>query len=184
MKKVWISLNALLMLGLIGACGPKGDEPNVELIQDMMDQPALKAQEQESFFADGIGMRVPPSNTVPVGHERYRFEKDPEAAGRELKNPLANNFSDEVLLTGQNYFNINCMVCHGAGGRGDGPIKPKYPLPIPSLVSDKIRGWPDGKIYHVIVMGQGTMGPYRSHVPAEYRWQVVNYIRHLQKKGQ
>jgi hypothetical protein len=31
-------------------------------------------------------------------------------------------------------------------------------------------------------MGQGVMGPYASHIPQKYRWQVVNYIRHLQKK--
>jgi len=25
------------------------------------------------------------------------------------------------------------------------------------------------------------MGPYASHIPQKYRWQVVNYIRHLQQ---
>jgi hypothetical protein len=54
-------------------------------------------------------------------------------------------------------------------------------LKPPPMVSDKIKGWTDGQIYHVITAGQGVMGPYATHVPAKSRWQVVNYIRHLQK---
>jgi len=51
-------------------------------------------------------------------------------------------------------------------------------------VSDKVRSYSDAHIYHVITMGQGTMGPYASHIPPQYRWQVVNYVRHLQTTDQ
>lgn len=178
---------AVLIIGValgFAACGPKDNEPNVELIQDMMEQPAMRAQKYDDYFPDHSSSRVPPANTVPVGMTPYRYAKDPIAAGKELKNPFAGKVTDEVLLTGQNYFNTNCMVCHGSGGRGDGPLKGVYPLPIPALISEKVRKWPDGNIYHVITNGQGTMGPYASHVPQAYRWQVVSYIRHLQQKAQ
>jgi len=67
-------------------------------------------------------------------------------------------------------------------GKGDGPVGTKMAKVPPPLISDKIKGWSDGGIYHVITMGQGTMGPYASHIPQQYRWQVVNYIRQLQKQ--
>lgn len=172
-----------LAFGLTG-CGPSGNSPNVELIQNMMDQQALKAQRPEDFFGDGMSQRVPPANTEPVGFIPYKWPTDIAAAVKENKNPIAGDLSDEVLLVGQNHYNTNCMVCHGVKGDGQGFLwtSKKYPLPIPSLKSDKVRTWTDANIYHVITMGQGVMGPYASHVPAKYRWQVVNYIRHLQNE--
>jgi hypothetical protein len=48
---------------------------------------------------------------------------------------------------------------------------------------DKVKAWPDAHLYHVIAAGQGVMGPYASHIPQAYRWQVVNYIRFLEKQA-
>lgn len=133
-------LAALFVAALfVSACGPKGNQPNVELIQDMMEQPAVKAQAFDDFSTNGISSRVPPSNSVPVGFVPYKYERDPEAAGRELQNPFAGKMDDSILLEGQKYYQTNCTVCHGAGGLGDGPIKPVFPMPIPSLTSDKVR---------------------------------------------
>lgn len=177
MKK---TLALLMILAGVSACGPRGNEPNIELIQDMMEQPAVKAQRYDPWFKDGISSLVPPTNTAPIGFVPYKYGTDAELAGRENKNPMAGDQSAPTLITGQKYFNTNCATCHGFQGHGDGPVSKKYPLKIPALVSDKVRSWPDGHIFHVITMGQGTMGPYASHVPQAVRWQVVNYIRHLQ----
>lgn len=179
-------MKKLLFIGLslaLAACTKDHSRPNVELIQDMMEQDAVKAQRFDDFSPNGISARVPPEHTVPVGQKVYRYAKDLEGAIKENKNPLAGSRDPEVLMTGQNFYNTNCMICHGVSGNGDGPIKKSYPLPIPSLLTDKIRGWPDAHVYHVITSGQGTMGPYGSHIPAQYRWQVVQYIRHLQSEG-
>ncbi len=179
--KIKIRLLLMTTTLMLASCGPKGNEPNVELIQDMMVQEAVKAQGYDEFFTDHISSRVPPANTAPIGFSPYRYAKDPEVAGKELRNPYAGMVSDEVLLTGQNSYNTNCMVCHGMKAKGDGPLKGIYPLPIPPLNSDKVKNWPDGQIYHVVTMGQGTMGPYGAEVPAASRWQLVSYIRQLQK---
>lgn len=164
---------------VLSACGPKGNEPNVEIIQDMMVQGAVKAQRSESFFPDEIGMRMPPEHTKPIGFTPYKYASDLAGAEKELKNPFGQE--ETTLLTGQKYYETNCAVCHGHQGKGDGPVSKKYPLPIPALVADKAKAFTDGHIYHVITMGQGTMGPYASHIPQAYRWQVVSYIRKLQK---
>ncbi len=170
----------LSAFGLV-SCTDKS-KPNIELIQDMMEQPAVKAQKEEKFFKNGISELVPPENTVPVGFKPYKFKADPEAAGLKNLNPLQGRLDEETLAVGKKFFETNCAVCHGYSGKGDGPISSKYPTKIPALVSDKVRNWKDGSIYHVITMGQGQMGPYASHVPQKYRWQVVNYIRKIQQE--
>lgn len=174
------TLLVLSALTVVGCTGGK-DKTNIEIIQDMMDQQPVKAQEYDDFFEDKAGgARVPPEHTKPIGFKEYRYAKDLNGAAAQ-KNPFAGNSSDEVLLTGQKFYETNCMVCHGQKLKGDGPVAEKMPLRPPALDTAKIRGWTDGQIYHVITIGQGVMGPYASHIPQKYRWQVVNYIRYLQQ---
>lgn len=174
---VAVGVSALL---LTSACTKDHSQPNVELIQDMMDSPADLPQKYDDFFPDHSASRVPPEHTVPVGFKPYSIGFNVDLAKAD-KNPLQGSEDSEVLLVGQKMYETNCMVCHGMKGHGDGTVAEKMPNKPPPLVSDKIKGWADGQIYQVISMGQGTMGSYASHVPQIYRWQLVNYIRHLQK---
>lgn len=176
-----IKLGMLGFVLTLAACSG-GKQPNVELIQDMMESPAIKAQEFDAKSPEHRGMRVPPEHTVPVGFKPYMYATDYDGAKKNL-NPLAGDFSPEVLVTGQKYFAIHCAVCHGDKANGVSLVAEKMPLKPPSLMSEKVRGWSDGEVYHLIVMGRGLMGSYASHIPKEeWRWAVVNYIRHLQKE--
>jgi mono/diheme cytochrome c family protein len=123
-------------------------------------------------------MRMPVAGTVPRGFQPYAYAKDPEAAGRELRNPLPR--TEEVLKRGQAMFNTYCIVCHGPNGMGDGLIVPKFPRP-PSLQSDKVRNWPDGRIFHTVTMGQNLMPSYASQVASADRWAIIHYVRALQR---
>lgn len=178
-------LGSFMALGLT-ACNMDKSKPNIELIQDMMESPAIKAQEYDPASPNGSGMRMPPENTVPRGFEPYPFAKDPEGA-KSNKNPFSGQMTEDVLMVGQKYYNTNCLICHGQHGEGgvaaQSTVSELMALKPPPVTSDKIKGWTDGNIYHVITMGQGVMGPYASHIPEPYRWQVVNYIRHLQKEA-
>lgn len=169
------------------SCGPRGNNPNMELIQDMMESPAIKAQEYDENSPHHSGMRVPPEHTAPVGFEPYKYATDLEGAVKNLKNPLVGKVDEETLSVGQKYYETNCAVCHGFKGEGavaaNATVSAKMALKPPPVVSDKVKAWPDGHLYHVITMGQGVMGPYASHVPQKYRWQVVNYIRFLEKQA-
>lgn len=181
-KIIILALGASLALS---ACGPSGNKPNVEIIQDMMVSPALKAQSYDESSPHHSSMRVPPENTAPVGFAPYKFKGNVDGASKDLQNPLAGNGDPEVLMVGQKYFETQCAVCHGQKGLGnpDSNVVKNMALKPPPVVSDKIKAWPDGHIYHVITEGQGVMGPYASHVPQAYRWQLVNYIRFLQKEA-
>lgn len=160
----------------VAACGRDHKKPTYDYMPHMNDSFAVKAQHLGPF---GEGMRVPPAGTVAQDSPQpYKYTNDPEAAGRELRNPVARN--KEMLLKGQKYFNTYCMVCHGTKGEGNGTIVPKFPQP-PTLHSDKVRNWPDGRIFHVITAGQGLMPSYATQLTAEERWAVVNYVRVLQR---
>lgn len=170
-------------VSLLSSCKDHS-RPNVELIQDMMDTASIKPQEYDESSPNHSGMRVPPLGTQPIGFTPYRFAKDIDGAAGN-KNPLAGDYSEDVLKVGLKFYVTNCALCHGEHGEGGEklPLAATMLVKPPSLLTSKILGWTDGQIYHVITLGQGVMGPYASHIPQKYRWQVVNYIRALQKEN-
>ena len=173
----------LTVVSVLSSCSDKS-QPNVELIQDMMESPALKPQEADAGSPNNAAMRIPPEGTQPRGFVPYAYAEDFDGS-KNNKNPFSGNFSEETLKTGLKYYTIHCSVCHGAKAEGGEKMSVAETMALkpPSLLSDKIVGWTDGQIYHVITMGQGVMGPYAAHIPAQYRWQVVNYVRQLQKNS-
>jgi mono/diheme cytochrome c family protein len=98
-----------------------------------------------------------------------------------LPNPVP--VDDRSLLNGRKYFQINCAVCHGEAGDGNGALKqlnPAYGFP-PSLLTDQAKGRSDGYIWGMIRNGRGLMPPYNRIEEAD-RWDVINYVRGLQGK--
>ena len=184
MEGLFKIITVLTLVTGLAACSLDKSKPNIELIQDMMESPSIKAQEYDAFSPNGISARVPPAGTVPRGFVPYAPGNNADAA-KNLSNPYAGDMSEEVLAKGILHYNTQCMVCHGQNGEGSAKstVAEFMALKPPTLLSDKIRGWTDGQLYHVITMGQGVMGAYAHHIPQADRWQVVNYIRHLQKES-
>lgn len=157
-------------------------EPNIELIQDMMDQPAIKPQDYLPGQPKVAGSRMPPENTVPVGYKPYPYHNDPVTAAARLKNPFSGDMSPEIVNLGRVKYETYCAVCHGYEGKGDGPVAPKMALKPPPVVSEKVINQNDAAIYHIITDGQGVMASYAPQIHKENdRWAIVNYIRSLQK---
>ena len=144
----------------------------------MMEQNKLKAQQTSGFFKDDIGMRPPVEGTVARGFMPYAFKGKPEDAGTYLVNPLLS--TKEVLERGKSKYLTFCSPCHGNFARGDSRLQGQFPNP-PTLHSDKVRSWPDGRIYHVITEGQNAMPSYAPQISSEDRWAIIQYIRVLQR---
>ena len=181
MNLIFKILVALSVLGLLG-CDAGRNKPNVELIQDMMEQRNLKSQDYDEFQHQGSN-RVPPEGTVPQGYTPYKYKGDAMAAETHLVNPLVGEKAIASAARGQETYRIYCGICHGQDGKGDGNIAQYLALKPPPLVSDKVKAFRDGRIYHIIVDGQGVMNSYASQIHDENdRWAIVNYIRTLQKK--
>ncbi|MFN3306212.1 MAG: quinol:electron acceptor oxidoreductase subunit ActD [Candidatus Kapaibacteriota bacterium] len=144
----------------------------------MLQQFKLKPQESFAFFSDNSGMRNPVPGTVARGEIFYPFKGKPEEAGAKLVNTLEP--TEENLKLGQAKFNTFCSPCHGWRGEGDSRLNGQFPNP-PSLHTEKLRNWPDGRIYHVIVEGQNIMPSYARQLNEKERWAIVLYIRALQR---
>lgn len=166
---------SLLVLSFNFACSNK---TTFEYMPDMSNQPALKAQKYAPHLPHHRAMLEPPAGTIPRDYVPYPYKEDPEGAGQHLKNPLP--VTQEILAAGQKHYNTFCFVCHGSKGYGDGPVIPSFPKP-PSLQSEKVRQWPDGRIFHVITMGQNLMPSYASQVPTLKRWAIIRYLRAMQQ---
>src|SRR5690349_13926229 len=110
-----ILIIAVLSSVALTGCGRDRNKRVLEYMPQMTDTPAVKAQRIGPF---GVAMRVPPAGTLSQNQHIYRFASDPEAAGRELHNPIPR--TKEELLKGQHLFNTYCIVCHGVRGEGNG----------------------------------------------------------------
>lgn len=180
MKQVMKLMAVVAGVGLLVACNAGQNQTNIELIQDMMDQPSIKSQDGDPEYAGGA-MRTPPEGTVPRG-QKPLLVKDPVQAS-QLKNPFAGDQSPAVIEFGKKTYDVYCMVCHGARGAGDGTVADKMLImKPPSLLTPKVKDYSDGRIYFIISQGQGLMGSYANQITDERaRWAVVNYIRNLQR---
>jgi mono/diheme cytochrome c family protein len=117
--------------------------------------------------------------TVPVDYTPYRYGVgDSLQAQQDLQNPLPR--TEATLARGRTVYGTTCVVCHGPEGDGKGYIVPPFPTP-PTLHSDRVREWPDGRIFHVITRGQNLMPGYASQILPEDRWAAIHYVRALQR---
>lgn len=171
-------LALLILVALLTVSCGKKSIPTLEYMPDMYRQISMKAQEWDPHSPNGVGMKTPPAGTVPINYEPYTIGLLDTNAANALQNPLTG--TNEVLEAGRKYYNTFCVVCHGVTGDGKGYIVPKFTMP-PSLLSDKLLAWPDGRIYHTISMGQGLMPNYRQQVPSDKRWAIIHYVRALQR---
>lgn len=152
-------------------CSRQKSQPMLEYMPNMAHSPAVKAQERKMF--------LPAAGTVPRDWEPYPYRvEDSLKAAAELKNPLPATL--EVLQAGRKSFNTFCIVCHGAKGDGHGYIIPKFPQP-PSLLTDRVRNFTDGRIFHIVTLGRQTMPAYAYQLDPAQRWAVIHYVRVLER---
>ncbi|HEX7408938.1 MAG TPA: quinol:electron acceptor oxidoreductase subunit ActD [Candidatus Binatia bacterium] len=143
----------------------------------MEDQPRLDVQKADTFFRDGHGMQRPVEGTVARGHLPYIIETQEQAAA--LINPLPR--TPKVLQQGRKAWNEHCTVCHGALGNGVPTLTSAYGAKPANLQAQTFRDYPDGKIYHVIMVGKNAMPSYAADLTEDERWAVVHYVRVLQR---
>lgn len=184
MKRLLLFTSLIVTTFGLAACNGSHNQTNIEWIQNMFDQISIKSQDTDPAHPDQLAMRTPPEHTLPRGFWRYPYPTDPIAAGKNLVNPLKGDFSAEVLERGKNRFDIYCSACHGLDAKGDGTVAVKMMVKPPNLMQKLVRDFPDGRIFHIITMGQGLMGSYANQIPnPRDRWAVINYVRSLQKQS-
>jgi mono/diheme cytochrome c family protein len=159
---------------------PAGRTPHREGNRlDMGDQAKLKPQRKDLFLGRPTGLMEPQPGTVAVADTPYPYaQNEADRAGAELVNPLQP--TPEVLAHGRFVYENVCITCHGPKGAGDGHVTALFPKP-PSLMTQKVRDWPDGQLFHRPMRGQNSMPSHSRQVDQNDAWSVVLWIREMQK---
>ena len=190
----YIRLSVLLLIPLLlMSCNRGRNNPGYDYMgsHDMYYSKFYKAYSPNPILRDSMTNQLPPEGSISRGNMPYPYPgstiqeraANQVKAGLEVKNPLS--ATPEVIDRGMKEFNIFCIDCHGAQGKGDGHLYTSglFPAKPTSLVSDRVKNMPDGEVYYVITMGSmsGLMGAHGGMIQPEDRWAIIHYIRELEK---
>ena len=112
-------------------------------------------------------------------HEHKDWQ--PPKSADSLVNPMGGSVAGPAA---KKIFEAQCMPCHGKKGKGDGPVGLSLdPRPY-NLTLKKVGEETDGALFWRITNGHLTMPTFKTKLTAMERWQVVSYIRLLQKEAE
>lgn len=217
MKSQIIKLVPVLSIAaLLTACGTVDNHKNTGAIY-MPDMTYSNAYEtysaSEVKTPEGVNMsaRKPVSGTIPRGyipqdekirtneafllsymaknhftHDAAKWQEEYDMSGAKIQNPLEG--TEANLAEGKRIYDINCAVCHGEKGDGNGQI---VELPDgsdgpytarPPKYGDRLPQIKDGNVFYSVSYGKGMMGGYGFQLSVKERWQVIHYINKLAGK--
>lgn len=206
------------VLSMAGCRGDRSEDKPRQFFPDMDDNPNFSPQAATPFFADGRQMRPPESGTVAFGAftfteetvqgesgwvDKFMTERD-DLLGENAQTytglgsdgtPLQRipiQVTDELLLRGEERFNIYCSSCHGYAGDGKGMVGRRWSAPVPSFHDAKYKDDDqptsgDGYLFHIARHGlkhpdgRYRMPGYGHALTIEDTWAVVAHIRVLQQ---
>jgi Cytochrome c, mono- and diheme variants len=114
-------------------------------------------------------------------------DKGSNSLKKIINNPLNNkkNFNmyedkKTTIKKGEKLYKINCSICHGINGDGEGDlVKNEKIFGIPNY---KDRDLTIGNIYYVVTYGKNNMNSYASQLNEIDRWRVSEYVLFLKNK--
>lgn len=213
MKKSLIKLAPVIAVAIaLGSCDSAGkDNPGNIYMPDMTYSNAFETYSaSEVKTPEGVDMsaRKPVEGTIPFGYipqdEKIKTDQsllmsymiknhfshaiadqaaERDRAGGMIKDPLEN--SAENLAEGKRLYEINCKVCHGEKGEGNGQIielpngDPGPYTSRPNPYKTLLTTLNDGQIFYSVSYGRNMMGGYGFQLSVKERWQVIHYIKSL-----
>jgi len=144
------------------------DVIKIDFISFMEIQPSFDVQENPLPV---------PARSIPVEGPAFIPNMGPPS------NPIP---ADNVSLSrGKTLFTINCVMCHGETGEGNGPISGLIANKPANLTSIITQSKSDGALFMTITNGvEGRMPPMVENFTVRDRWDLVNYIRTLERAAQ
>lgn len=110
-----------------------------------------------------------------VGPQQEEWKAPARAAKR--KNPIS--ASEKSIAAGKAAYAQQCLSCHGAAGKGDGPAAKDLTTKVLDLASPHALIDTDGAVFWKITEGRTPMPAYEKLLGEDDRWNVVNYLRVL-----
>lgn len=182
---------------LISACGSDKSEPKRVYMPDMYDSEAYepyadpvrpytnRANEVPLFKKGGVSLQ-PVAGSVPRNEDSLLPYTLPNTntgyntSKKIIVSPLDQSQAATNIERGKAMYTINCSVCHGENGDGQGVlVKNEKILGVPNY---KDRDITIGSIYHVIMYGRNNMGAYASQLNVADRWKLSEYVMQLKNQ--
>jgi mono/diheme cytochrome c family protein len=101
-------------------------------------------------------------------------------AGQPATEPLPPTAAS--LQRGQVLYGLNCALCHGATGVGDGKVGIFFaPTKPANLTGPAVQSLSANQLFVIVTQGAGVMPPLAENLTVAERWDVINYVRTLKK---
>ena len=137
---------------------------------------------KRSLIRQGENLITALAVAIIVNSGQLRAEEWKAPAEAEAKkNPVA--IDEKSLAAGKETWTNKCEMCHGTGGKGDGPIGTALAKRPGDLTTATVTSQSDGALFWKITEGKVPMPPFTS-LTEEQRWQTLNYMRTLSKPAQ
>ncbi len=148
----------------------------------------------EMHYNQSYRAQEPPRLAAPLGAVPFKFASDTRELTREpaigpadytsLTNPVTRTAT--TTAAGAELFRVNCSMCHGAEGLGDGRVSAfllayGY-ISAPDLTADGVVAKSDGDVYGILTNGINVMPTFKNLLSPGDRWLLVDYIRELQSR--
>jgi len=95
------------------------------------------------------------------------------------RSPLA--YEAASITEGEKLYATNCAICHGRGGKGDGPGGAGLPKPPADLTAAHTGQHTAGDLFWWITHGilAAGMPPFGETLSEDQRWDLINFLRAL-----
>jgi len=170
----------VLTVCILGFRGTEFKKPPFEIFDDMDHQPKYKSQNSSYLFEDGRVDRPRIAGTIPFDREIENEYLLTGQIGDVWGAGFPIEITQEVLLRGKERYNINCAICHGETGAGNGITTQYGVIGVANYHSDRFRNMPEGEIFNTIKNGKGLMLGL-PHISPEDNWAIIAYVRVLQR---
>jgi len=173
----------ILIISVLGftSCIRNAKQPGRQYMPDMAASIPYDAGSPNPIYKDGKTNQLAPEGSLARGKYIYPLADSEYAkAATAITDPFV--FSKEDIDgLGKHLYTINCAICHGDKGDGQGHLVEinKFPPP-PSYFSADLMAKPEGQRYHTLMYGKGLMGSYASQLDHRERWLVLSYVKSLQ----
>jgi mono/diheme cytochrome c family protein len=126
---------------------------------------------------ESIGYEQGPRLAAPV--QAVPVQGPVLIAGQPASEPVPATANS--LQRGEVLFGINCAVCHGKGGTGDGPLSHFFSPGPADLTSDDVQSLSEEVVFLVITNGRGTMPGLEENLSVVDTWDIVKHVGTLRK---
>jgi mono/diheme cytochrome c family protein len=174
----------ILILVLVMAVSVPAKSPLFSLIYDMFNQVSIKPQEEGSMTRFAIGTVSIDGREIEDPNDRFtRIVKDIISETATI-NPVS--ATEKSLADGKFKFTTYCAVCHGTTREINEVGFAKTKINDLGMIAPAVIAltpfFSDGYVYHKAKYGGSIMPAMGYAVSDSERWNIVNYIRELEKQ--